>query len=232
MKRTYYDILGVSRNASLEEITNAKNALAKIYHPDANIKDGIDTTARMQEILEAYRILSNKDKKEKYDSKLGVSITRRNFKTFDIKNSDEQDSVSFVTYWHAALRLNDIVNKSTHIFEVEAKNINFIGKVKLKFGREVSLRPAAVNKLHSLAKEAQHCINTLRSANIPTRHWHHDAMNWVLVRWGQKQTYSFDILFSKYDAYANENKSAKEKLKISNDLNRMQASLKRLMEYK
>ena len=34
---TYYDILGVSRDASLEEITAAKNALAKVYHPDANL---------------------------------------------------------------------------------------------------------------------------------------------------------------------------------------------------
>ena len=30
--RTYYDILGVSRDATLEEITSAKNALAKVYH--------------------------------------------------------------------------------------------------------------------------------------------------------------------------------------------------------
>ena len=33
---TYYDILGVSRDATLDEITTAKNALAKVYHPDAN----------------------------------------------------------------------------------------------------------------------------------------------------------------------------------------------------
>ena len=33
--RTYYHVLGVSREATLEEITNAKNALAKVYHPDA-----------------------------------------------------------------------------------------------------------------------------------------------------------------------------------------------------
>ena len=57
--RTYYDILGVSRDATLEEITSAKNALAKVYHPDANMHKDIDTTAFMQEILEAYRVLSN-----------------------------------------------------------------------------------------------------------------------------------------------------------------------------
>ena len=53
--RTYYHVLGVSREATLEEITNAKNALAKVYHPDANMHNDIDTTAYMQEILEAYR---------------------------------------------------------------------------------------------------------------------------------------------------------------------------------
>ena len=62
---TYYDILGVSRDATLDEITTAKNALAKVYHPDANMQNDIDTTAYMQEILEAYRILSNPDKRKK-----------------------------------------------------------------------------------------------------------------------------------------------------------------------
>lgn len=62
--RTYYDILGVSRDATLEEITSAKNALAKVYHPDANMHKDIDTTAFMQEILEAYRVLSNPGEKK------------------------------------------------------------------------------------------------------------------------------------------------------------------------
>ena len=62
---TYYDILGVSRDATLDEITTAKNALAKVYHPDANAHKNIDTTAFMQEILEAYRVLSNPEKRRK-----------------------------------------------------------------------------------------------------------------------------------------------------------------------
>ena len=52
-KKNYYKILGVSRTASPEEISAAKNRLAKKYHPDANMKDGIDTTKKMQRILEA-----------------------------------------------------------------------------------------------------------------------------------------------------------------------------------
>ena len=52
-KKNYYKILGVSRTASPEEISAAKNRLAKKYHPDANMKNGIDTTRKMQQILEA-----------------------------------------------------------------------------------------------------------------------------------------------------------------------------------
>ena len=59
--KNYYDILGVSEKASLEDITAAKNEMAKKYHPDVNIKNGIDTTEQMQEILEAYRVLSDPD---------------------------------------------------------------------------------------------------------------------------------------------------------------------------
>ena len=66
--RTYYEILGVSRDASIEEITIAKNALAKVYHPDANAHKDIDTTAFMQEILEAYQTLSDPEKRKGYDA--------------------------------------------------------------------------------------------------------------------------------------------------------------------
>ena len=74
---TYYDILGVSRDATLDEITTAKNALAKVYHPDANAHKNIDTTAFMQEILEAYRVLSNPEKRRKYNQEtFGENRTR------------------------------------------------------------------------------------------------------------------------------------------------------------
>ena len=45
-KKNYYKMLGVSRTASPEEISAAKNRLAKKYHPDANMKNGIDTTRK------------------------------------------------------------------------------------------------------------------------------------------------------------------------------------------
>ena len=60
---TYYDLLGVPMDATDEEITNAKNFLVKKLHPDANIDSKFDTTTYIQNILYAYRILSNPDKR-------------------------------------------------------------------------------------------------------------------------------------------------------------------------
>ena len=92
-KKNYYKILGVSRTASPEEISAAKNRLAKKYHPDANMKDGIDTTKKMQRILEAYRILSDPKKRASYDRKVfgkPSSDSDRNFDLFNLHNNIEE----------------------------------------------------------------------------------------------------------------------------------------------
>ncbi|MEL7238389.1 MAG: DnaJ C-terminal domain-containing protein [Planctomycetota bacterium] len=65
-KRDYYDILGLKRSASPEEIKKAHRKLARKYHPDAN-KDDPKAADRFSEVQEAYDVLSNKDKKAKYD---------------------------------------------------------------------------------------------------------------------------------------------------------------------
>ena len=64
-KRDYYDVLGVQRNASAEEIKRAYRRLAMQYHPDRN-KDG-DATARFKEVNEAYEVLSDGEKRQMYD---------------------------------------------------------------------------------------------------------------------------------------------------------------------
>ena len=68
--KNYYDILEVSVKASAQEITLAKNKLAKRYHPDVNMRNGIDTTDKMQEILEAYLVLSDPAKRAEYDREI------------------------------------------------------------------------------------------------------------------------------------------------------------------
>lgn len=65
-KRDYYDILGVSRNASDDEIKKAYRKLAIKYHPDKNPGDK-EAEAKFKEISEAHEILSDKQKRACYD---------------------------------------------------------------------------------------------------------------------------------------------------------------------
>jgi len=64
-KRDYYDVLGVSRSASDEELKKAYRRLAKQYHPDTNKDQGAE--ARFVEINEAYEVLSDSQKRAAYD---------------------------------------------------------------------------------------------------------------------------------------------------------------------
>ncbi|MBN1517247.1 J domain-containing protein [Candidatus Sumerlaeota bacterium] len=62
----YYKILGVDRKASQAEITKAFRKLARKYHPDMNKSDK-DATKRFKEINEAYEVLGDSKKRERYD---------------------------------------------------------------------------------------------------------------------------------------------------------------------
>lgn len=65
VKRDYYEVLGVQRNASQDEIKKAFRRLARQYHPDVN--KAPDAEAQFKEINEAYEVLSDPEKRGMYD---------------------------------------------------------------------------------------------------------------------------------------------------------------------
>lgn len=65
-KRDYYDILGVSKSASADEIKKAYRKLAIKYHPDKNPDDKV-AEENFKEAAEAYEVLSNPEKRQRYD---------------------------------------------------------------------------------------------------------------------------------------------------------------------
>jgi molecular chaperone DnaJ len=83
-KRDYYEILGVSRNASLEEIKKAYRQLALKYHPDRVPQDKKkEAEEKFKEISEAYAVLSDPKKRELYD-KFGHAGIDSRYTTEDI----------------------------------------------------------------------------------------------------------------------------------------------------
>ena len=66
-KKDYYDVLGVNKSASPEELKSAYRKLAVKYHPDKNPGDS-KAEEKFKEASEAYGILSDKEKKQNYDN--------------------------------------------------------------------------------------------------------------------------------------------------------------------
>ena len=64
-KRDYYEVLGLKKGASKDEITKAYRSLAKKYHPDINKSP--DAPQKFEEIQEAYDVLKDDNKRAQYD---------------------------------------------------------------------------------------------------------------------------------------------------------------------
>ena len=206
----YYEILGVSQKASQDEIAAAKNLLAKQYHPDVNMKNGIDTTEQMQQILEAYRILSNPEKRAEYDRKLsGNKAVMHNFTLYNMEETEVTGDYGFVVYWKAAGALYDIVLQSDDIFKSRERT----------------------SRLAQLSMQALKYIVQLREASIPEKYWHPDIMNWLLFTWYKNRNVTIAYLLTLYDEHLKTDVSPLDRLKRQKEALHYQHSLKRLVKY-
>ncbi len=67
-KKDYYDVLGVPRGATADEVKSAYRKLAKEYHPDCNPDNRAEAEEKFKELSEAYEVLADVDKRRMYDS--------------------------------------------------------------------------------------------------------------------------------------------------------------------
>ena len=84
MKQDYYEILGVDRNASQQQIKSAYRKLAVQYHPDRNPDDPA-AEEKFKELAEAYAVLSDQDKRSRYD-RFGHSGLSQGDMDFDVND--------------------------------------------------------------------------------------------------------------------------------------------------
>lgn len=102
MFKDYYKILGISYPSTSEEIKNAFHKQAKRWHPDHN--PGMDTTSKMQDIVEAYSILKDEESRRLYNceyeqyvkqnsGKNANSATDGSYTEYDFKNQNVENNV-------------------------------------------------------------------------------------------------------------------------------------------
>jgi len=89
-KRDYYEVLGVSREASQEEIKSAWRKAALKHHPDRN-KDKQEAEKKFKEVAEAYEVLSDHEKRKMYDlygpeGLRGAGVSVHDFRTMDLRD--------------------------------------------------------------------------------------------------------------------------------------------------
>ena len=77
-KRDYYEVLGVPKNASPDQVRSAYRRLARQYHPDVAKEDPKAAEAKFKEISEAYEVLADEQKRRDYDQR-GFDAVERDF---------------------------------------------------------------------------------------------------------------------------------------------------------
>ena len=118
-KRDYYEVLGVSKDASKDEIKKAYRKLSKKYHPDINKEEGADE--KFKEISEAYEVLSDDNKRANYDQ-FGHSGAQGGFGVKDLVDKTSVASVEALKIYLAHSLVVHVKEIQMHLEKVTTYN--------------------------------------------------------------------------------------------------------------
>ena len=131
--KNYYEILGVSRDATLDEIKKAHRKQALKYHPDRN-PDDKEAEEMMKKVNAAFEELSDEDKRRKYDLELDYKERRRqnNNRGSRSYSRNEEDNSSFKEGWYEEFWRNHTTkdNKETDAETYEELFKEYLEKLK------------------------------------------------------------------------------------------------------
>lgn len=138
----YYEILEITENASAEVIKAAYRALAKKYHPDTYRGSEFDREKNMTQINEAYNILSDEQKRKKYDDKIKSEKASSNqFKTEYCKQEYKENTNNATTdkyentYDEFQNEYSEYESDSKN--EAESQEGGWFGKIVRGVGKEI-----------------------------------------------------------------------------------------------
>lgn len=121
----YYEILGVARDASLEEIKKAFRNLAKQHHPDVNYGN-LESEEKFKKINEAYNVLNKESLRKEYDLKLD----NRGKNTENLKYNGKRKEEKKSNYQN--ININDIEKSFENFFGFNPKSKEKINKENKK----------------------------------------------------------------------------------------------------
>ncbi|WGH25042.1 MAG: DnaJ domain-containing protein [Candidatus Shikimatogenerans bostrichidophilus] len=127
--KDYYEILGVSKDSTQEDIKKAYRKLAIKYHPDKNINNKKVAEEKFKEAAEAYSVLGDKNKREEYD-KFGSSNNYYN----------SSYSASSAEYENINMNIDDIFTNFGDLFNDNFTDFGFRKKKNYKFKKGSNLK--------------------------------------------------------------------------------------------
>lgn len=153
MKKNYYDILQVNKNASPEIIEKAYKTLAKMYHPDLQEEDNKkQAEENFKQINEAYEVLSDLEKKKNYDAFLKKEETKQFSETIPNEkyNKNTTNTVS-IRELHAKLEQERLRQQRLQQQEQQKKQLQYLQEQayqkQLQQAREQAYHDAYIQNL-------------------------------------------------------------------------------------